>query len=151
MKKLSRFLVVVALLGLAGCKGPSLGGEKVLKEYYTGGKVRSAFTLSDETKKNGTLRKYGYEGHLTSVVEIRNGVKHGLEKWYDKKGRIIRTVPYRNGRIDGTMKEYYKNGDILASIPYQKGIRNGQAFTYNKDGSVHKKVTFRNNKIIRSA
>lgn len=148
MKKISLSLLLVSLLAFTGCEGPSLGGDTVQKEYYTGGKVRSEFIMTDDTKKNGTLKKYGYEGHLTSVVKIGNGVKNGMETWYDKKGRIIRKVPYINGRIHGTMKEFYKNGDVLATIPHQKGIRNGQAFTYNKDGSVHKKVTFRNNKIV---
>ena len=147
MKVSSFFLVLFSLLFFTACEGPSLG-KKVEKEYYTGGKVRSEFIMSDSTGQNGQLKKYGYEGHLTSVVNMRNGVKDGTEVWYDTRKRVIRNVPYVNGRIDGILKEYYPNGDIMATIPYQSGMRNGQAFSYNKDGSVYRKVIFKNGRMI---
>jgi len=147
MKASSLFLVLFSVIFFTACEGPSLGG-KVEKEYYTGGKVRSEFIMSDSTGQNGELKKYGYEGHLTSLVSISNGVKNGMEVWYDQKGRVIRNVPYVNGRIDGTLKEFYPNGDIMATLPYQSGMRNGKAFSYNKDGSVHRKVIFKNGRMI---
>ncbi len=147
MKALSLFLVLFSLIFFTACEEPSLG-SKVKKEYYTGGKVRSEFIMTDSTKQNGQLKKYGYEGHLTSTVQMKNGVKNGTETWYDKRGRIIRTVPYNNGRIHGTIKEFYPNGEVLASIPYQSGMKNGQAFSYNKDGSAHRKVIFKNGRMI---
>jgi len=147
MKALSLFLVLFSLIFFTACEGPSLGGN-VKKEFYTGGKIRSEFIMTDSTGQNGKLKKYGYEGHLTSVVNIRNGVKDGMEVWYDIKARVIRNIPYVNGRIHGTLKEFYPNGDVLATIPYQSGIKNGEAFSYNKDGSIHRKVLFRNGRMI---
>ena len=147
MKALSLFLVLFSLVFFTACEGPSLGG-KVKKEYYTGGKIRSEFIMTDSTGQNGELKKYGYEGHLTSTVQINNGVKNGIETWYDKKGRPIRKVPYINGKKHGVLKEFYPNGDVMATIPYQNSMRNGEAFSYNKDGSVHRKVIFRNDRMI---
>ena len=148
MKALSLFFVLFSLLFFTACEGPSLGGGKVKKEYFTGGKIQSEFIMTDSTEQNGQLKKYGYEGHLTSVVNIRDGVKDGMEIWYDTKGRVIRNVPYINGRIHGTLKEFYPNGDTLATMSYQNGMKNGQAFSYNKDGSVHRKVIFQNGRMI---
>lgn len=148
MKALSLFFVLFSLIFFTACEGPSLGGGKVKKEYFTGGKLKSEFIMTDSTEQNGQLKKYGYEGHLTSVVDIRDGVRDGMEVWYDTKGRIIRNVPYVNGRIHGTLKEFYANGDVLATIPYQSGIKTGEAFSYNKDGSVHRKVIFKNGRMI---
>ena len=146
MKISSFFLVLFSLLFFTACEGPSLG-KKVEKEYYTGGKVRSEFIMTDSAGQHGELKKYGYDGHVTSVVNISNGVKDGMEIWYDSKHRVIRNIPYVNGKIHGTLKELYPNGDVMATVPYQSGMRNGQAFSYNKDGSVYRKVLFKNGRM----
>ncbi len=146
MKILSLFLLLFSLIFFTACEGPSLGG-KTKKEYFTGGKVKSEFIMTDSTGQAGQLKKYGYDGHLTSVVNIENGVKNSMEVWYDNMGRIIREVPYVGGRIHGLQKEFYPNGDIMVTINYNYGIREGNAFSYNKDGSIHKKVVFRSGKI----
>ena len=147
MKALSLFPLLFSLIFFTGCEGPGLGG-KVEKTYFTGGKVKSEFIMSDSTKKNGQLKKYGYEGHLTSVVNIQNGVKSGKEVMYDAHGRIIREIPYDQGRIHGELTDFYPNGDVMATIPYQYGIRNGNAFSYYADGRIAKKVRFKNGKMI---
>ncbi|MEA3434164.1 MAG: hypothetical protein U9R13_06240 [Campylobacterota bacterium] len=147
MKALSLFFILFSLLFFTACEGPSLGG-KVKKEYFTGGKIKSEFIMTDSTEQNGQLKKYGYEGHLTSVVNIRNGVKTGMEVMYDSQGRVIRKIPYDSGRIHGSMKDFYPNGDTMATIPYQYGTRNGTAYSYYADGRVARKVKFRNGKMI---
>ncbi len=147
MKALSIFFLFLYLIFFTGCEGPSLG-KKVEKTYFTGGMLKSEFIMSDASKKNGQLKKYGYEGHLTSVVTIQNGVKNGQEVLYDSHDRIIRTIPYDNGRIHGNMQDYYPNGDVMATIPYQYGQRNGEAYSYYADGRIAKKVKFKNGKMI---
>lgn len=127
---------------------PSFAGQKVKKTYYTGGMLRSEFIMSDKTEENGTLKRYGFEGHLTSIVVIKNGVKDGIEKLFDPKGRVIRTVPYVNGRINGIVAKYYPNGDPMVTITYKAGYRNGPATKYRKDGSVYQKVMFKNDKVV---
>lgn len=146
MKTVSLFLILFSLIFFTACEGPGLGG-KVEKTYFTGGKVKSEFIMTDSTGQNGQLKKYGYEGHITSIVNIQNGVRNGMETWYDSYGRVIRQVPYTNGRIHGIQKEFYPNGDVMASITYRYSVRHGAAFTYNKDGSVHRSVIFRNGKM----
>ena len=100
-KKLSLLLSIFAILFLTGCDSPDLFGGKVEKTYFTGGQISSTYTWSDKSGKNGILRKYGYEGHITSSVHIKNGVKDGIETMYDKHVRVIQQTPYVNGRIHG--------------------------------------------------
>jgi len=147
MKLLTTLFLLFALLTFTACEGPSLGG-KVKKEYFKGGKVSSEFIMTDKTGLNGKLKKYGYEGHLTSEINIKNGVKHGTELWYDRMGRIIRKVPYDNGKIHGTVREMYPNGTVMATIQYRHNIRQGKAYSYKKDGKVFKKVIFKDGRII---
>ena len=148
MKVSSLFLVLFSLLFFTACEGPGLGG-KVKKEYFTGGQVKSEFIMTDSTQQNGQLKKYGYEGHLTSVVNIRNGVKTGVEVMYDSQGRVIRKIPYDSGRIHGLLRDLYPNGDTMATIPYQYGIRSGTAYAYYADGRLAKKVKFNRLKMLK--
>ncbi len=147
MKVLSLFPILFSLFFFTGCEGPSLGG-KVEKTYFTGGKIQSEFIMSDSTGHNGQMKKYGYEGHVTSVVTIQNGVKNGMELMYDSRGRTISKIPYVNGRIHGTKKDFYPNGEVMGAIPYRYGMKEGTAYSYNRDGTIHRKVKFRRDKMV---
>jgi antitoxin component YwqK of YwqJK toxin-antitoxin module len=148
MKKLSLLLSIFLLLSLTGCDTPSLSGKKVKKEYFTGGQIRTEFIMDDDTEKNGLLKKYGYNGNVTSTVTIHHGVKDGVEIWYDQKHRVVRRVPYVNGRINGTFTDLYPNGDTLATIEFVNGVKNGMARSFNKDGSIYRQVMYKNGKIV---
>ena len=148
MKKLSLFLILISLFFLTGCEGPSPFGSNVKKEYFTNGKLRSEFIMSDNTKVNGLLKRYGPDEELTSTVTIRNGVKHGVEKLYDKEGHVLKTTIYVNGRKHGEEKGYYPNGDVWFSMPYKNGILDGHAYMYRQDGKVVRHAIYRDGKII---
>lgn len=148
MKKLSLLLSVLVFLFLNGCDQPTLSGKTVKKEYFTGGKIRSEFIMDDSSGQNGTLKKYGYDGHLTSIVQIRNGVPHGTETGYDPKGRVLWKNHYVNGKKDGMQESYYPNGDVMISYTYKNGIKEGPAEAYNKDGSIHRRVIYKNDRIV---
>ena len=148
MKKLSLFLSIFVLLFLNACQGPSLSDETVKKEYYTGGQIRSEFIMNDASGQNGLRKEYGYDGHVRSTVHIRNGVPHGIATGYDESGRVLSKVTYINGKKDGMSEAYYQNGDVMVSYTYVNGIKEGPAQTYNKDGSIHRRVIYRNDKIV---
>ena len=148
-KKLSLLLFLFTILFFTGCDTPNPFGGKVEKEYFTGGQISSTYTWSDENGKNGILRKFGYDGHMTSSVHIKNGVKDGIETLYDSYGRVIKQIPYMNGRIHGIEKAFYPNGSRMITYTYQYGMKNGYAFAYNPDGTVNKKAKFKNDKLVR--
>jgi len=148
MKKFSLFLSIFLLLFLSACSEPGLSGKKVQKEYFTGGQIRSEFIMDDDSGQNGIRKEYGYDGHVVSLVHIRNGVPHGIATGYDARGRVLSKVNYLNGKKDGMYEAYYPNGDVLVSYTYKNGIKEGPAQTYNKDGSIHRRVIYRNDKIV---
>jgi len=148
MKKLFFLLSLFTLLFLTGCDSPSLMGKEVKKTYFTGGKVSSEFIMDDATGQNGTLKKYGYNGNVTSIVTIHNGVKDGVETGFDEKGRVIWKYTYVNGRQNGEQYAYYPNGDVMVSYNFLNGVKHGIARAYNVDGSVNKQVTYKNGKIV---
>ena len=172
MKKTSLFVLLFVLLFISACSRslvpkplstipnplpaadlsnipnplPSVAGifrSNVKKEYFTGGKLRSEFIMSDKSGQNGLLKKYGYDGKLTSTVSIRKGVKHGTETLFDSHGRILKRTPYVNGRKEGILEAYYPNGDVMAQITYVNNVRQGKAVKYNRDGSINQQVIFK--------
>ena len=147
MKQLSLWLSLFVLLSLTACDGPGLSGKTVKKTYYTGGGLQTEFIMDDKTGQNGLLKKYGYNGKVTSAVRIHNGVKNGIETLYDEDGRVLRKLNYINGRLEGIQSAYYPNGDLMVTYTYRNGVKHGPAQTYRKDGRVDKKVMYRNDKL----
>jgi len=151
MKKLTFFLSIFILFMFTACSSPEFSnpfGKEVKKEYFTGGKLRSEFIMDDSTGQTGLLKQYGYDGKLTSVVPMKNGVKHGIEIFYDSRGRVLRKTPFNRNRRHGIVKVFYPNGDSLAEISYVNGIKHGKAIKYNKDRSINQQVMFKNGKQI---
>jgi antitoxin component YwqK of YwqJK toxin-antitoxin module len=151
MKKLTFFLSIFILLILTACSTPEFSnpfGKKVKKEYFTGGGLRSEFILSGDSGNTGLLKKYGYDGKLTSSAQMNNGVKHGVETFYDSRGRELRRTIYKRNRRHGIAKVFYPNGDSLAEITFVNGIKHGRATKFNKDGSINKQVMFKNGRPI---
>lgn len=141
-------LSIFTLLFLTGCDNPTLTGKEVKKTYFTGGQVASEFIMDDDTGQNGLLKKYGYNGHLTSTVHIHNGVKDGVETGFDEKGRVIWKYTYINGKLEGEQYAYYPNGDVMVSYHFLHGLKDGIARTYNVDGTINKQVIYKRGKII---
>ena len=153
------FYALLLLFGLNACTMPnlpslsdlssaSITGKKVKKEYFTGGKVRSEFIMDDDTGRNGLLKKYGYNGKLTSTAQIRNAVIDGFETGYDGRGRMLWKLAYVNGNQHGLQKAYYPNGDIMVTYEYVNGLKHGEAKTYNLDGTVNKKANYAHGKLL---
>lgn len=147
MKKTSLLLSFFVFLALTGCDSPTLSGKKVKKQYFTGGQIRTEFIMDDDTEQNGLLKRYGYDGHVTSTVPIHNGVKDGIETGFDEHGRVIWKLPYVNGKQHGIQRAFYPNGDVMISYTYVNGVKHGPAKTYNKDGSVNQQVMYEHGKI----
>jgi len=153
MNKLKVAITIISIIGLTACNNSphptslSSTSGNVQREYFTNGQVMSEFIMSDKSGQNGLLKKYGYDGKITSTVTIKNGVKDGIETLYDAQGRVLRKTPYVRGKKHGTVKVFYPNGDILATIQYVNGVRNGYAYKYRPDGSVLQKVLFKRGRI----
>jgi len=151
MKKLTFFLTFFLLLLLTACSTPDFSspfGKKVKKEYFTGGGLRSEFILSDDSGNTGLLKKYGYDGKLTSSAQMKNGVKHGVETYYDSHGRVLRKTIYNRNRRHGIAIVFYPNGDPLAKITFVNGVKHGRATKFNKDGTINQQVMFKNGRQI---
>ncbi|RLA66856.1 MAG: hypothetical protein DRQ78_03450, partial [Epsilonproteobacteria bacterium] len=71
-KRITLVCIMGVLLILTACGGPDISDKKVKKEYFTGGQLKSEFIMDDDSGKNGILKRYGYNGKVTSTVQINN-------------------------------------------------------------------------------
>lgn len=142
-------LFVFFSLSFTACEAPNLSSDKkVRKTHFTGGQIESEFIMDDKTGQNGLLKKYGYNGKLTSTATIRNGVINGYETGYDEAGRILWKYAYVNGNQHGIQEAYYPNGTVMLSFTYVNGIKHGPASSYRVDGALQKKVKYKNGRLI---
>jgi len=142
---LRTLLLTLLLLSLSGCISST--DERIKKEYYTGGKVRSEFIMNDESGRNGIQKHYGYEGEILYQSTIENGLKNGIETWYDQQGNKVQEIPYLNGKKEGVATQYFMNGKV--TISYEKGVRQGAAAKYDKSGKVIEEVWYENGRLLQ--
>ena len=154
MKKIIMAISIMGLL-LSGCanqKSISPDGKKYVgidKTHFKSGKVSSEFLKTTKDGRTGTLRKYGFNGKVTSNTTIVNGSKNGYSIMYDSFGNVLKKTPYKNGFRQGTEIIYYPGGQIMVSTPYAGDKKHGKAIAYNPDGSVNKSATFNKGKRVR--
>jgi antitoxin component YwqK of YwqJK toxin-antitoxin module len=156
MRFLYVVLAAISIVLFTGCTSSGASAQStpanskdVVREYFTGGKLMSEFFITDPSTQSGILKKYGYDGKLTSTAEIKYGRKHGIETIYDPGGGVLQKTPYVNNVIDGEQIAYYEDGSPMISTHYVNGIKHGSYKTYKRDGSLYKEVIFNDGKIVR--
>ena len=97
-------------------------GRKIVKEYYSNGKIKS----------------------INQVIDDK---RDGLCKYYNEKGILIATTEFQNNKYNGKYTTYYANGKKRSEVMYQDHIRNGKAFIYYEDGTLSIEETYKDNEL----
>ena len=77
------------------------------------------FYLNNE-KINGTIYCQ-YNSFCSFEVEVKDGVKNGVEKEYLNNEILTKTVHYKNGMEEGIGKEYDDAGKLKEEMYFEKG------------------------------
>ncbi len=77
-------------------------------------------------------------------TNMREGVKHGLEKVFYQSGQIANEVHYIHGKRDGKMTWYDREGNILSIGYFKLGKYDGLEETYYLNKKIKKRVTYIN-------
>ncbi len=122
MKHICLLLPLSILISFTACVEvePRPFDRVVSKEYFAGGKIRSKFIVTDKTGQTGLLKEYAKKGHIVSTVQMRDGVKHGLERGYDSLGRVLWEKHYVDGKEDVSKKVYYPGSKLDKKLSSQK-------------------------------
>ncbi|MFK7786752.1 MAG: CHC2 zinc finger domain-containing protein [Crocinitomicaceae bacterium] len=83
----------------------------VYTEYYPGGtRIKLKGLLDDKKNRQGVWDYYAENGVHLSMMEYRDGLKHGVFFQRYKTGIIKRTGNYKNDKQIGEWVEYNENG-----------------------------------------
>jgi hypothetical protein len=152
MKRMSiSFLVILALLAIAGCTGKGSGKKEapavtdtitVHDTGFTGIKqfMSGHYKVSEVTFKNGVrdglMKTFYIGGQIRTTFWYVNGLKEDSARWYYQTGELFRTTPFRHDTVDGIQKQFYRTGVIRAKIGYNRGMRTPYIQEYASNGKI---------------
>ncbi|MBU1996070.1 MAG: toxin-antitoxin system YwqK family antitoxin, partial [Candidatus Omnitrophica bacterium] len=120
----------------------SSGLQTIKQHYYCG--IRNLINVKDGMK-HGIQRSYYKNGKVYKEENYENGKINDLAKVYDAYGNILEESNYVNGRKEGVTRLYYEDGTIKNEINFKYGIETGLCKAYYKDGSLMTEENFEDN------
>lgn len=127
------FMVLFPFIYYTGClKKSQQKGEAGQEEVST----------APDTGFTG-IKQYYKDKFMSSEVEFKNGVRHGLTKtYYYPSGKLYQTFWYRNGFREDTATWYYEDGRVFRKTPFVRDTVQGVQIQYYKSGRIRAKLEF---------
>lgn len=114
----------------------TLNGEK--RKYRDDNTLSSILNFKDG-KRHGICRSFYEDGkRLHNEIRYVEGKKHGITNSYYRNGKLYYSVNYVDGKREGVMKKYYNTGELMAEIPYEEGKPQPGLIEYQRSGNVKK-------------
>ena len=95
---------------------------KPIIEYYDNGKVKCAYSVDENGKKQGSYESYHDNGQLDKKCTYKNGKLDGPYESYYPNGQLDRKCTYKNDILDGPYESYYPNGQLWIKCTHRYGV-----------------------------
>src|ERR1700722_7639787 len=128
MNKYNPVIILVFCISLFACKHPT---QK--KEFYPSGKLKSECTMVNGMK-NGTMKAYDEDGHVTDEGHFINDTIEGEAKSFYPSGKVKQISYWKKGVLQGDFKSYFEDGPVEISGSYHNGELNGPYLSYYHNG-----------------
>ncbi len=126
------------------------------KSYYPDKTIKS-----EGYRKGNTLdsiwRFFDRSGHLTEIIDYKNGVKSGYYKKYKfvqdtdiQRNVLISKELYVNGEKNGKSYYYNDRGKLEKTIEYEKNYKNGYEKHYDENGNIILILKYSYNNLLSS-
>jgi len=93
--------------------------------------------------KNGEIVTKRPDGTIKTIVNYKDGIKHGLSYLYYADGKSIQLkIPYVVGARHGISKKYYPDGALYAETPYDSDLLHGVRKTWYSNGNLKAQVPY---------
>ena len=106
-----------------------------------------AYGSASGSKKNGNwhgpIEITNADG-TSSVMNYRNGSRHGTFEEFAKDGKRSASGRYVNGRLHGVHRTYDPEGKLAVETNYRHGKKHGHEAIYNGDGSLNTYIAYTN-------
>lgn len=141
------YFIILCLLFFVSCemgptrsdKMPSSQDDKVvlngLVKYYDNQRRLSSEVNYRDGLKHGITRIYYPSGAISDEVMYQYDQKHGYARKFHKNGNIYSLTLYVEGKREGVQKKFYSHGSLWAEIPYHKGEVGIGLVEYDRNGT----------------
>ncbi len=126
------------------------------KSYYPDGTLKSEGNRKNE-KLDSVWRFFDRSGHLTEVIDYKNGIKSGYYKTYkfvkdsDYIGNVLISKElYVNGEKNGKSYYYTDRGKLEKTVEYEKNYKNGYEKHYDENGNIILILKYAYNNLLSS-
>lgn len=119
--------------------------QKIEKEYYPNGNIKSEGQVLDSGEKQGERKYFHENGKLKSNGKYEKGVKQGM--WHQNYDKImIKSIGnYIDGEKDGKWMWLHDNGKTKSVGIYKSGKKHGEWKEYNRYGELYLKENYIDN------
>jgi antitoxin component YwqK of YwqJK toxin-antitoxin module len=126
------------------------------KSYYPDGTLKSEGNRKNE-KLDSVWRFYDRAGHLTQIIDYKNGIKSGYNKKYEfvndsnhQANIIISKELYVNGEKNGKSYYYDEKARLKKTIEFEKNYKHGFEKHYDTLGNVNLIIKYSYDNITNS-
>lgn len=131
MKKKECFFVLVLIIFIGIVCSPK--SERRITRKRLGRQFIVASFIGD-TVIDGTAKYYNVNNKLESIVEYKNGIKHGPALNFYQSGIVRDSVYYRDGLRHGKAFTYDSSGNLSGISNYFYGVSMGDNVLFSKTG-----------------
>lgn len=98
----------------------------------------------DKKKRNGEVISKHANGKVRSVVNYKDGVKHGIAKDFYETGVQRLEINYQDGKKHGQYKMFYEDGTLYKEANYLEDRLHGVEKVFRENGTIMSEAPFKN-------
>lgn len=110
-------------------------GLRIDKDSY--GRVTSKINYKDGMR-HGMATSYFKNGKIRAKVAYEMNKRTGRGLWYHENGKVYKDLNFVNGKKNGIQKKFYKTGKLMSEAMFKEGLTGVDLKEYTREGKLKK-------------
>lgn len=120
----------------------------VKSAFHYNGKLKEAYVVDKQGRKNGPYESFHESGKPNVKCTYKNDVYDGVFEKYYEDGLLQLKCRYQNGKENGPFEEYYRDGSLYKKGSFVNGVYAGPYVVYSVNGQIVEKGVFVNGEFV---
>lgn len=124
-----------------------------IETFFDRGQIKAQTNYMDGTRtnmregvKHGLEKVYYQSGQLAYEVFYVNGERDGKLEWLDRAGIKLSFCHFKLGKMDGVEKTFFVNGKLKKEVTYINDLKEGMQKEYFDNGQLALEVNYLQNR-----